>query len=293
MAFGQPRIEYKTNAQMRMMHEAGLVLSRALDAAVAAAAPGVTTEDLDGVFAAVLQRGGSQVQLPGLPRLPGHHLHLGERGSGARHPRRPGPAGRGHHLDRRRRHRGRLALRLRPHRDRRRHARDPEDQRLSDVTEEAMWRGIAALATGKFVGDIGNAIDDYVSSVPGKPLGILEDYVGHGIGSADAHGPGRAELPHQPPRPQDPARPVPGHRAHAGPRQHRNQACSDDDWTVVTTERQALVPVGALRGRAREGHLGLSAPDGGAAQLAPARRRARPDSRRAEWPTPTREITPR
>jgi hypothetical protein len=31
MAFGQPRIEYKTNAQMRTMHEAGLVLSRALD----------------------------------------------------------------------------------------------------------------------------------------------------------------------------------------------------------------------------------------------------------------------
>ena len=60
---------------------------------------------------------------------------------------------------------------------------DPEDQRLSDVTEEAMWHGIAALATGKFVGDIGNAVDDYVSSVPGKPLGILEDYVGHGIGS--------------------------------------------------------------------------------------------------------------
>ena len=40
MAFGQPRIEYKTHAQMRSMHEAGLVLSRALDAAVAAAAPG-------------------------------------------------------------------------------------------------------------------------------------------------------------------------------------------------------------------------------------------------------------
>ena len=42
---------------------------------------------------------------------------------------------------------------------------DPEDQRLSDVTQAAMWRGIAALAKGKFVGDIGNAVDDYVSSV--------------------------------------------------------------------------------------------------------------------------------
>ena len=42
---------------------------------------------------------------------------------------------------------------------------DPEDVRLSEVTEEAMWRGIAALATGKFVGDIGCAVDDYVASV--------------------------------------------------------------------------------------------------------------------------------
>lgn len=44
---------------------------------------------------------------------------------------------------------------------------DPEDQRLSDVTEAAIWRGIAALSKGKFVGDIGNGIDDYVSAVPG------------------------------------------------------------------------------------------------------------------------------
>ena len=43
--------------------------------------------------------------------------------------------------------------------------------------------GIAALAKRGHVGDVGAAIDDYVSSVPGKPLGILEDYVGHGIGS--------------------------------------------------------------------------------------------------------------
>ena len=60
MAFGQARIEYKTNAQMRTMHEAGLVLSRALDAAVAAAAPGVTTARLDEVFAAVLQDAGAK-----------------------------------------------------------------------------------------------------------------------------------------------------------------------------------------------------------------------------------------
>ena len=70
MAFGQPRIEYKTNAQMRTMHEAGLVLSRALDAAVAAAAPGVTTGTLDDVFAAVLQEAGAKSNFLGYHGFP-------------------------------------------------------------------------------------------------------------------------------------------------------------------------------------------------------------------------------
>ena len=70
MAFGQPRIEYKTNAQMRTMHEAGLVLSRALDAAVAAAAPGVTTKQLDDVFAGVLLEAGAKSNFLGYHGFP-------------------------------------------------------------------------------------------------------------------------------------------------------------------------------------------------------------------------------
>ena len=98
-----------------------------------------------------------------------------------------------------------------------------------------MWHGIAALATGKFVGDIGNTVDDYVSSVPGKALGILEDYVGHGIGSEMHMAPD-----------------VPNYRTnHRGPkirpglclaiepmlvRGSIDTAVLDDDWTVVTTD---------------------------------------------------------
>ena len=70
MAFGQPRIEYKTNAQMRTMHEAGLVLSRALDAAVAAAVPGATTKHLDDVFAAVLNEAGAKSNFLGYHGFP-------------------------------------------------------------------------------------------------------------------------------------------------------------------------------------------------------------------------------
>jgi len=46
-----------------------------------------------------------------------------------------------------------------------------------------MWHGIAALATAKKVGEIGLAIEAYVTEEYGDKYGIIEDYVGHGIGS--------------------------------------------------------------------------------------------------------------
>src|SRR5699024_12305364 len=59
-----------------------------------------------------------------------------------------------------------------------------EDLRLSAIPHAARWAGIAAYAKAKHVGEIGNAIEDHVRGQDGEPLGILEDYVGHGIGSA-------------------------------------------------------------------------------------------------------------
>ena len=75
---------------------------------------------------------------------------------------------------------------------------------LMRVTEEAMWRGIAAARLGGRVTDISHAVETHVRSQ--GDYGILEDYVGHGIGSADAPAAQRAQL--------RPARP----RAQAGPR---------------------------------------------------------------------------
>lgn len=53
-------------------------------------------------------------------------------------------------------------------------------QELSLVTENSLWAGIAALATSERLGEVGAAIEDAISA-RGK-YGILEDYVGHGIG---------------------------------------------------------------------------------------------------------------
>ena len=53
-------------------------------------------------------------------------------------------------------------------------------QNLSDVTENSLWAGIAALATATRLNDIGTAIEKAIEA-EGK-FGILEHYVGHGIG---------------------------------------------------------------------------------------------------------------
>jgi methionyl aminopeptidase len=55
-----------------------------------------------------------------------------------------------------------------------------ERQKLADVTEQSLWRGIAALASATHLNHIGGDMEEYIES-QGR-YGILEDYVGHGIG---------------------------------------------------------------------------------------------------------------
>lgn len=55
-----------------------------------------------------------------------------------------------------------------------------EREELSRVTEQALWHGIAQLAQAKYLNEVGAAIEDYVRSQ--GEFGILENYVGHGVG---------------------------------------------------------------------------------------------------------------
>jgi len=58
-------------------------------------------------------------------------------------------------------------------------------QKLSDVTEGSLWAGIAALAKAKHLNQVGEAIQDFIEAQgqkDGIDYGILEEYVGHGIG---------------------------------------------------------------------------------------------------------------
>jgi methionyl aminopeptidase len=264
--FRQPKVEYKTTSQMLIMREAGVVLSTALDRAVAAADVGVTTAELNEVFEGVLRAAGATSNFLGYHGFPasictsvnhevvhgipgGHTLQDGDIISID-----GGAVVRGWHSDS-----ARTVIVGTPR---------PEDVRLSRVTEDAMWHGIAALASARFVGDIGAAIDDFVSSVPGPPLGILEDYVGHGIGTAMHQAPDVLNF----------------RSSHRGPKVRPGLCLAiepmlvqggletrvlDDDWTVVTTdgarasqwEHSVAVHDGGI--------WVLSAPDGGASRLVP------------------------
>ena len=102
---------------------------------------------------------------------------------------------------------------------------------LLRVTEEAMWRGIAAAHLGGRVTDISHAVEQFVRS-RGR-YGILEDYTGHGIGSQM----------HQPPNVPNYGRPGKGPRLVEGlalavepmiTLGSKDTALLDDDWTVVT-----------------------------------------------------------
>lgn len=55
----------------------------------------------------------------------------------------------------------------------------PEAQRLLEVTEESMWRGIRTAVAGKRLGDVGAAIQSYVEA---NGFSVVREYTGHGVG---------------------------------------------------------------------------------------------------------------
>ncbi len=136
---------------------------------------------------------------------------------------------------------------------------------LMRVTEESMWRGIAAAALGGHVGDISHGVESHVRSSSG--FGIVEDYTGHGIGSAM----------HQPPNVPNVGRPGRGVRLVEGlalavepmvvvgePWTHTR----DDDWTVATDDGSLAAHFEHTFTLTPRGAWVLTALDGGAARLA-------------------------
>jgi methionyl aminopeptidase len=146
-------------------------------------------------------------------------------------------------------------------------------QELSRVTEGSMWAGIAAMASVSHLGDIGAAIQGYIeaqgpSAVSGETYGILREYVGHGIGRKMHEAPSVFNY-----RTPDPGAEVkPGLVLAIEPMVTAGSDetfVEDDDWTVSTvdgTDGSHWEHSVALH---EDGIWVLTAPDGGAAGLAP------------------------
>lgn len=108
-----------------------------------------------------------------------------------------------------------------------------EERELVAATREGLMKGLEQIRAGKFIHDIGNAIEDYL-----KPMGygIVKDLVGHGVGHAV----------HEEPQ-------VPNYRERGGPRIKMQEGMvlaiepmvtlggwrvyiKDDQWTIATQD---------------------------------------------------------
>jgi methionyl aminopeptidase len=138
---------------------------------------------------------------------------------------------------------------------------------LMRVTEESMWAGIAAARLGGRVSDIGHAVESYIRAQPGgERYGIVEEYVGHGIGS---------EM-HQAPNVPNLGRPGRGPKLQRGialaiePMITLGSAETDvleDDWTVITTDGSWAAHFEHTMTLTPDGLWVLTALDGGKARL--------------------------
>ncbi|WP_448005841.1 type I methionyl aminopeptidase [Agromyces bauzanensis] len=139
-------------------------------------------------------------------------------------------------------------------------------ERLSEVTEQALWHGIAALARARHLNEVGAAIEDYVLGE--GEYGILTDYVGHGIGR---------EMHEEPPVfnyrvDRRGAAVRPGLVVAIEPMIVAGAVDTfvrDDDWTVTTADGADAAHWEHSVAVHEAGIWVLTAPDGGAAALAP------------------------
>jgi methionyl aminopeptidase len=266
--FGRERIQVKTVDQVVRMRAAGLVVAAMHEAVRAALRPGVTTAELDEVADRVVAEHGATPSFLGYHGFPAvlcvsvndevvHGI--------------PGPrvleagdvvsvdAGAildGWHGD------AAFTAVLDP--------ADPADVALSATTERAMWAGIAALATGDRLDVVGDAVERVVEESferTGVGYGIVQDYVGHGIGS-DMHQP--PDVLNYRTRERGP-RLRPGMCLAIEPMLVRGDQATetlDDDWTVVTEDGQRAAHWEHTVAIGPAGIWVLTAPDGGAAGLA-------------------------
>ena len=269
--FGRERCEGKTPEQLAMMRTAGLLVGRTLELVVAAARPGATTLELDTLAETHIRDHGG---VPNFQLVPGYRhtlctsvneeivhgipggrvLEEGDLLSvdcGAQVGEWNGDAA--------------VTLVIGG-----REAGQAADLDLMDDTETSLWAGIAALRVGGDLYAVGAAVEDSLTESGarrGREYGIVEDYVGHGIGTSM----------HMDPQ-------VPNYRVSGkGPRVvegtticiepmvtlgDQDNTVLEDEWTVVTRDGSRAAHWEHSVAVTSAGICVLTALDGGAARLA-------------------------
>ncbi|HVA61203.1 MAG TPA: type I methionyl aminopeptidase [Mycobacteriales bacterium] len=264
-------IQLKTEPEIALMREAGLVVGHTLERLRAAVAPGVTTADLDDIAAAAIRDAGATPSFKGYHGFPAVICTSVNEQIVHGIPSRElvlragdiisidcGAIVDGYHGD------AAITVPVGPV--------APELEQLMRVCEESLWRGLAAARLGGRVTDISHAIESYVRSQPhptGGSWGIVEEYVGHGIGT---------EM-HQDPQVYNYAPRGPGRgpklvkglalavepMVNLGGRQTRQLS---DGWTVVTGDGQHSAHFEHTFTLTDDGPWVLTAIDGGRSRLA-------------------------
>jgi methionyl aminopeptidase len=142
----------------------------------------------------------------------------------------------------------------------------PEVTDLMRVTEEALWAGMAAARLSGRVSDISHAVETTVRTQ--GDYGILEDYVGHGIGT-QMHLP--PNVPNVVRRGDRGPKLVPGLALAVEPMVTLGGAETDvldDDWTVVTADGSMSAHFEHTFTLTPNGAWVLTALDGGKERLA-------------------------
>jgi methionyl aminopeptidase len=141
----------------------------------------------------------------------------------------------------------------------------PERARLLQVCETALWQGLAQVRAGNRLTDVSHAVEASVRAA--GPYGIIEEYVGHGIGSA---------MHMDPPVPNY-GRPGRGPKLRAGMALavepmivlgQPDTAVLEDDWTVVSVDGSAAAHFEHTAAITPDGPWVTTAEDGGEAGFA-------------------------
>lgn len=170
-------VTLKSVREIQLMREAGRVVARVLEALQAKAAPGITTAELDEEAERLIRKLGAIPSFKGYHGYPAticasineqvvHGIPNGRRlQEGDILSVDVGAILKGYHGD------AAVTLPI--------GSVSPEARRLLEVTEGALWAGIAKARAGLRTGDISAAIQEWVES---RGMSVVREYTGHGIG---------------------------------------------------------------------------------------------------------------